>query len=67
MDQAGDVLEQLWPALLVVTVMMGLQWLVALQFGRERASTYVLPGYLVLATGFSAWHLHGDGHLEKVR
>lgn len=65
-DQASDILEQLWPVILVVSVMIALQWLVSFQFGREKASSYVLPGYLALAMAFSVKHLHGEGHIEKV-
>lgn len=66
-EQAEDVLEQLWPVILVVGGMMALQWLVVCQFGKAKASAYVLPGYLALATAFAVKHLHSERHVDKVR
>lgn len=65
-EQASEVIDQMWPVILVVGVMIGLQRFVGLYFGAATAQGYVLPGYLSLASASAAFHLFQEGHIEKV-
>ncbi|CAM9751119.1 unnamed protein product [Scytosiphon promiscuus] len=64
-DQVSEVLDQLWPVILVIGAMMALQWGVTLHFGAAKAASHVLPGYLALAAGGAAYHLFQEGNVEK--
>eukprot|EP00903_Cladosiphon_okamuranus_P010630 g10052.t1 len=64
-DQATEILDQLWPVILVVGAMMALQWGVTLHFGAAKAASHVLPGYLALAAGGAAYHLFQEGNIAK--
>lgn len=66
-DQAGEILDQMWPVILVIGVMMTMQWAVTFYFGAAKASSYILPGYLTLVAGGAAFHLSQEGNLEKVQ
>ncbi|CAM9425222.1 unnamed protein product [Pylaiella littoralis] len=65
MDQASEILDQLWPVILVVGAMVAVQWGVTLHFGADRAASQVLPGYLALAAGGAAYHLFQEGNVAK--
>lgn len=66
-DQATEILDQLWPVILVVGAMMALQWGVTLHFGPAKAASHVLPGYLALAAAGAAYHLFQEGNVAKVK
>lgn len=65
-DQASEALDQLWPVIMVVGVMMTLQWFVTFYFGASTASRQVLPIYLAIMAGGAAYYLFQQGDLTKV-
>lgn len=63
----SEVVDQLWPVILIIAVMVTVQWAIKFHMGAGRAEAYILPGYLVVVAAGAGHVLYDRGDIQKVR